>query len=277
MSKEINKNYTPALDTIVEEFGGITALVFGRIWRYCQGQYDECFASQDTIAKDLKLSRVCVNQHIKKLIAAGYLAEDERPGITNRYTDTGKAVFRDEMYGKPCKRSLQPDAQADTQPVNVVYNTCKRSLQPPVNDVYTKKDIKKESKKDELEYESEPDEVFSRMQQIVETLTGRLTTPGDAPTLDKFVAEGVTSEDIRAALAWRADQKLRAVANIHQLESGVLRNKAERVQTAAASAAKPAGAAQPAKKETALDRTKAALQKVMAEALLEEERNGKQI
>ena len=91
------EGFTPLIDILVEEYGGvITAAVFGRVWRYCQGAYGDCRASLQTIAGELGLSYATVMRHIKALCADGYL-EDKTPALRNKphtYADTGKVGLR---------------------------------------------------------------------------------------------------------------------------------------------------------------------------------------
>ena len=77
---------------LVQEFGLVTAAVFGAVWRYCQMENRVCNASTRTIADDLGMEHGTVLRHIKKLCKAGYL-RDETPGLRNKphtYSDTGK-------------------------------------------------------------------------------------------------------------------------------------------------------------------------------------------
>lgn len=85
--------WTPVIDNIVYEYGTITALVFGVVWRHCQMRNGVCSASQDRLAKHVGLSRQSINTHINKLVEGGYL-RDLTPELKNRphvYQDTGKA------------------------------------------------------------------------------------------------------------------------------------------------------------------------------------------
>lgn len=85
--------FTPCIDVLIERHGLITAAVFGRMWRFCQGDYGVCFASQSRIAADLGMNRQTVLRHIKILVDNGYL-EDRTPNRRNKphtYADTGKA------------------------------------------------------------------------------------------------------------------------------------------------------------------------------------------
>ena len=87
--------WTPVIDGLAKELGAITALVFGRMWRYCQGDHEVCDASLERIASDLNLDRATIMRHAKLLCENGYL-EDLTPGLRNvphSYADTGKAMI----------------------------------------------------------------------------------------------------------------------------------------------------------------------------------------
>jgi DnaD/phage-associated family protein len=128
MSKTILGNvegWTPVIDTIVDELGVMSAVVFGKAWRYCQMIDGVCKASQDRLAQELGLSRATINSHLAKLTESGYL-EDMTPnllGLPHQYRDTGKANLS----------------------INLTA-TCQKSLQPPVKNFDTKKVVKETSK-----------------------------------------------------------------------------------------------------------------------------------
>lgn len=85
--------FTPVIDSILKEHGVSVALVFGRVWRYCQFGTGLCFASIETIATDLGISYTTAFNAIKKLCESGHL-EDTTPNLHNHphsYRDTGKA------------------------------------------------------------------------------------------------------------------------------------------------------------------------------------------
>ena len=88
--------FTPAPDVLIKKYGFVTALIWGRVWRYCQGPYGSCQASLETIAKELNMSVRNVLRDIKQLCTDGYLA-DETPNLRNKphtYADTGKIRIR---------------------------------------------------------------------------------------------------------------------------------------------------------------------------------------
>lgn len=131
--------WTPVIDGVVSDVGATTALVFGKMWRYCQMADGVCKASQERIADELGLSRQTVNTHIEKLVSAGYM-KDTTPdlqGAPHVYKDTGKANLS----------------------INLTA-TCQKSLQPPVKEF----DIKKEDKKESIE--SDTFKIIHSMQSI---------------------------------------------------------------------------------------------------------------
>lgn len=133
MSKTILANvdgFTPVIDGMIPEVGAMTALIFGKAWRYCQMSDGVCKAAQDRIADELGLSRATINTHFAKLVEAGYL-EDMTPdllGMPHQYKDTGRANLS----------------------INLTA-TCQKSLHLPVKNFDTKKVLKKDIKENEDE------------------------------------------------------------------------------------------------------------------------------
>jgi len=87
------EGFTPLLDNIVDEFGVVTAAVFGVVWRYCQMEDKICRASIAKIADRVKISERTVIRHLQTLCENGYL-QDLTPDVRNKphfYADTGKA------------------------------------------------------------------------------------------------------------------------------------------------------------------------------------------
>jgi DNA-binding Lrp family transcriptional regulator len=85
--------WTPIIDSLASKHGVIRAAVFGRIWRYCQGEQGKCTASLETIAKDLGINKATVMRHAKQLVEDGYLKDltPELRNVPHAYADTGKA------------------------------------------------------------------------------------------------------------------------------------------------------------------------------------------
>ena len=140
MSKTILANvdgFTPVIDGMIPEVGAMTALIFGKAWRYCQMSDGVCKAAQDRIADELGLSRATINAHFAKLVEAEYL-EDMTPdllGFPHEYRDTGKANLSISFTGG----------------VKNIDRGCLNSLQGGVKNIDTKKVLKKDIKENEDE------------------------------------------------------------------------------------------------------------------------------
>jgi DNA-binding Lrp family transcriptional regulator len=84
--------FTPAPDHLIKLYGYVTALVWGRIWRYCQMSDGVCRAKLETIANELGMSERTIIRHVEPLVVDGFL-KDITPDLKNRphiYADTGK-------------------------------------------------------------------------------------------------------------------------------------------------------------------------------------------
>jgi DNA-binding Lrp family transcriptional regulator len=96
MSRTILSNvdgFTPVIDSVVRDTSLTTAVVFGRVWRFCQMKNGVCQASLEKIAEGIGISIPTLMVHIKRLEEGKYL-EDTTPNLRNRphtYRDTGKA------------------------------------------------------------------------------------------------------------------------------------------------------------------------------------------
>lgn len=93
------RNFTPVFDAVTAKVGPMAALVYGRVWRYCQMADHVCRASQERIAADLGVSRKFVNEQLARLVEAGYLI-DLSPEVRNRphvYRDALKINLRVEI------------------------------------------------------------------------------------------------------------------------------------------------------------------------------------
>lgn len=89
------KGFTPVIDVVVKDVGLIAAVVYGRVWRYCQMKNRVCTASLQVIADEIGMSRKTAERHIKTLCEAGYLI-DKTPERRNRphiYADAGRIVI----------------------------------------------------------------------------------------------------------------------------------------------------------------------------------------
>jgi hypothetical protein len=87
------KGWTPVIDGLAKDTSVITALIFGRIWRFCQMEDGICKKSLTELAEEMGMDRHTLYDHAQILVDQGYL-EDLTPALRNaphRYRDTGKA------------------------------------------------------------------------------------------------------------------------------------------------------------------------------------------
>lgn len=148
MSKTVLSNvdgFTPLIDSLTQEHGVVTAAVFGRMWRYCQGDRGVCQATLERIGDDLGLDKATVQRHAAKLCELGYL-EDTTPGLRNRphtYRDTGKAAMAINIHVADSNVTLH-SATSDCTP------------QRDVAESRLKKEVKRQVKKGEQPAEKLP-------------------------------------------------------------------------------------------------------------------------
>jgi DNA-binding Lrp family transcriptional regulator len=111
------KNFTPLLDDLVQEYGLITAAVWGRVWRYAQQENHVCQAAHEKIAAELSISVRTVIRHIQVLVKAGYL-KDSTPGLKNAphtYIVTQKARISITVEGVTESHTKDPAGVSESQ------------------------------------------------------------------------------------------------------------------------------------------------------------------
>ena len=124
------RGFTPAIDFITEEYGGTISLIYGSMWRFAQmSAMNICTASQEKIGKRAGVSRESVNKNIPTMIEANLIRE------------TGKGQGGTIAYAP-----LVDISSIFTMGVNLVHSDSEETSQPPVAEVHTKKDIKKDIK-----------------------------------------------------------------------------------------------------------------------------------
>lgn len=93
------EGFTPVLDVMLRRYGATRALVYGKVWRYCQMSEHVCMASYRRLAEELHLSRRTVIRHVGALAADGFL-EDLTPdenSAPHKYRVTDKVRFVSRM------------------------------------------------------------------------------------------------------------------------------------------------------------------------------------
>ena len=97
----IMSGFTPAPDALIKEYGFVTALVWGRTWRFCQMADGVCRAAIGKIGAGLGMSERTIIRHLDSLCTGGYLF-DTTPNLRNKphiYADTGKIRIRVSIEG----------------------------------------------------------------------------------------------------------------------------------------------------------------------------------
>jgi DnaD/phage-associated family protein len=103
MDKKIEatvSRFTPCPDVLVEKYSHTTALVWGKIWRYCQMKDEVCKAAIKRLADELGLSDDTIGKHIKLLEKGGYI-KDLTPDVRHKpheYVDTGKLKLKINLF-----------------------------------------------------------------------------------------------------------------------------------------------------------------------------------
>lgn len=68
-------HYCPAPDAIIAALGPAQAVLYGRIWRYCQGG-GTCYASAATLARECGISTKTVGRWVADLVGLGYITAE---------------------------------------------------------------------------------------------------------------------------------------------------------------------------------------------------------
>lgn len=116
--------FTILFDPITKQHGVAVSAVFGQVWRYCQMKGGRCWASQQTLADDLQLTRVTLNKHLSTLVTSGYLKVEHQDGGTNIYYDTGKIRLKSKTYAEevnPIDDEIEDGGQNNIQGVSKNY------------------------------------------------------------------------------------------------------------------------------------------------------------
>jgi hypothetical protein len=112
--------FTPLFDVILQdpELGRIGAIVFGKVWRYCDA-YGTCTASRERMAREVGLSYKTFQRWLTTLCDKGYLEDltPERRNAPHEYRDTGKVrmVVRVEAEAAPDGPSTQGEERQSAQ------------------------------------------------------------------------------------------------------------------------------------------------------------------
>ncbi len=226
MSRTVLANvdgFTPVMDVIVNHLGLMPAVVFGRVWRYCQMKDQVCSASLEKIAEGIGVDRVTVLRHIKELCEHGYL-EDTTPDLKNRphvYVDTGKAQLILSLSGVAESNTTQKGVAQSNSGVAESNSTVAQKNRG-VAESHLKIDLKKEFNK---EKDTDAQKILDGIKQSLQWdlkngAKAKLESAQAARFEENILTLVVADEDTRAWL------ESRMTATINNLLPGIVRTAA---------------------------------------------------
>lgn len=193
--------FTPVIDAIVDDLGLMPAVVFGRIWRYCQMEDKECSASLERIAGEIGVSRKTVQRYTKELCEAGYLVDTtpNRRNRPHRYKDAGKVQLRSKTTARRLDReSYQKGGRSDRESECLDRESDLGRTESPMKI--------EEDTNQETPYRSDARANFSVLADIckIDLATITPTQRGKLNQVEKLLRtrKGVTTDDIEAFGKW---------------------------------------------------------------------------
>ncbi len=149
----VMSGFTPVPDVIVRELGYVTALVWGRVWRYCQMSDGVCRASLEKISSSVGMSERTIIRHLEILCDGGYLY-DTTPELKNKphiYADTGKVRVRVSVEAgvtESQRAMTESQRQGDRESVEEsIKKQNKKDSKPDLVDL----ELQKKARRDEFE------------------------------------------------------------------------------------------------------------------------------
>ena len=114
------KGFTPASDYLCQEYDPLTALVYGKVWRYTD-YGGKCNASQKRIAEELGVGVATVKRRLSTLENDGFIKRlDFQEGGTIPWIPTGKLNWEttvvETIDGIPSSEGTTPLAQRELPP-----------------------------------------------------------------------------------------------------------------------------------------------------------------
>ena len=138
-------NYTPCPDEMTKKHGLQTAGLFGRIWRFSQGEHGYCWASQSTLAEELGVTDRTIRNHLPILIENGYIVE--HTGLRGRgYKPAENWEFTSSFDSEKDSARKEPLQKAEK------ISSQKRKEIPTKKEVKKEEDIMQTFGRDEKEY-----------------------------------------------------------------------------------------------------------------------------
>lgn len=147
--------FTPVFDHMIEKYGHGAALVYGRIWRRCQGVNGICYESIPSMSKGTGLSHNTIRKYLDLLCEAGEIFAEEREGKATIYrVSPENDLPLPKLVGVPLPKLVDEDTIKETNtPCSPkshkknVFEEVNTTTQEPV--VEASKNIKPENFPDE--------------------------------------------------------------------------------------------------------------------------------
>jgi hypothetical protein len=182
------KNFVPCPDEILREHGVYAAMIYGRIYRFSQ-KHGFCFASQDTIAEWINVSRSTVQKYISLLVKNDYI-EDMDVGVKNRphkYRPKKKFDFYADYIGDRETSTSEGDGNCETSTGGCETATGDREKRSTDRETSMNKGFKERIKKeseDNLSLSESPNRAW-------EAVLGQLQFDMAKATFDTWVRDSV--------------------------------------------------------------------------------------
>lgn len=124
------EGFTPVSDFLCKEYDPMTALVYGKVWRYWDS-YGKCSASVERISLEIGLSTKTVQRKLKILETNGLIKkirQGKTSGITNIWEPTGKIAYQTIVKETIKGRSESPTPRSES-PTPSVRESIKDTLE----------------------------------------------------------------------------------------------------------------------------------------------------
>lgn len=200
---------------------------------------DGLLPNTDGIAWTLRMNIEEVDLDLHQLAELGLIRKVDTGWLVINFAKRQEPVRPAEKMRQYRERQHKQQYYDDMEPVTDAIISVDDSVTRPVTNplpMVTQIKIKNKNREEEEEEEKVTRAVttdpFSDMQLLLETLIGYPITPvpKEIEAIDRYLAQGITEADIRAALAFYRDNG-RVARGAAALEKSVMYAKAQRLQT----------------------------------------------
>lgn len=193
--------FIPVFEVVLHHYKDyMTALVFGRMWQYCNMSDGVCKASLERIGGDLEVSAVTVMRHAEKLVADGYLIDTtpDRRNAPHEYLDGRKVEMKSRITA----------GMTESKPTVIKSNTSVINSQLIKQDNTNIKENKPKGDLVDLELSKLPAMSLRKAVSEYFKLNTNWETKYNRQWMEWAVETGVTAEQIaRASDTWRMDKQ----------------------------------------------------------------------